>query len=176
MPKPKTTTKNKATPKPPRKKAGRPRSFVLDPSLHRRIIDLVRAGNFPDTAAAAVGIERTTVWKWMKEGAALRRLVENDGYIPRGHEIDLVSFSNEIERASAESEARDVMLIGKAAEKDWKAAAHRLERRHRSRWSKENAEAGRHPFDGGNEDASLDDVAEALASALDAMSDRRGSR
>lgn len=88
-----------------------------------------------------------------------------------------MSFSHEIEKASAESEARDVMLIGKAAEKDWKAAAHRLERRHRSRWAKENVDAGRHPFDGGSDaDSSLDDATEALAAALDAMADRRGKR
>ena len=178
MPKSKTTTTKKtAKPKPPRGKAGRPRSFVLDPSLHRRIIDLVRAGNFFETAAQACGIDRTTVFAWLKEGAELRRLVVTSGYNPRGHEVDLVSFSHEMEKAAAESEARDVMLIGRAAEKDWKAAAHRLERRHRSRWAKENVDAGRHPFDGGSDaDASLDDATEALAAALDAMADRRGKR
>jgi hypothetical protein len=168
-PKKKRTKKNAKAPK---GKAGRPPLFVVDPSTMRRIIDLVRAGNFPDVAAQATGVPRSTFYDWMKRGADLRRLVATSGYTPRGYEVDLVSFSDDIERASAESEIRDVVLIGKAAEKDWKAAAHRLERRHRSRWAKDNVEAGRHAFDGGDDD-SLDNAVEALASALDAMAARR---
>ena len=166
----KTTTRKKEEAKKPL--GHRPPIFVLDPSIMRRIVDLVRAGNFPDVAAQAVGIHRDTFYSWMKRGGELRRLVATSGYTPRGYEVDLVSFSDDVEKAAAESEARDVMLIGRAAEKDWKAAAHRLERRHRSRWAKDNVEAGRHAFDGGDDD-SLDNAVEALASALDAMAARR---
>lgn len=163
-------TKEKGKAKP---KGGRPPSFVIDPSTMKRIVDLVRAGNFPEVAAQVVGVHRATFYRWLKQGGEIRRLVDVSRYTPVGYEVDLVRFCDDVEKASAESEARDVMLIGKAAEKDWKAAAHRLERRHRSRWAKENVEQGRHSFDGG--DAGEHDAVEELAAILDVMANRRGA-
>jgi hypothetical protein len=38
-------------------------------------------------------------------------------------------FLNQVEKAQAESESRDVALLAKAASEDWRAAAWRLERK-----------------------------------------------
>ena len=51
---------------------GRPK---LDPALTKRIVDLVRAGNYAETAATTVGIHSTTypgwkVQKYLKDGVA----------------------------------------------------------------------------------------------------------
>ena len=88
----------------------------LDPAITQRVVDLIRAGNYIDVAAAASGIHRTTLHRWMRLGRAQTR----------GH---YRKFLIAVERALAESESRDVTLIAKAAVEDWRAAAWRLERR-----------------------------------------------
>jgi hypothetical protein len=92
---------------------GRPK---LDPALTQRIVDLIRAGNYLEVAATAVGIHRSTLHRWLSHG---RRQVRG-----RFHK-----FLVAVERAQAESESRDVALVAKAASTDWRAAAWRLERK-----------------------------------------------
>jgi hypothetical protein len=92
---------------------GRPK---LDPALSQRIVDLVRAGNFLEVAATAVGIHRSTVHRWMQRGREQSR-----GRYKK--------FLQQIEKAQAECESRDVALVAKAAGTDWRAATWRLERR-----------------------------------------------
>jgi hypothetical protein len=129
-------------PKPPaeRRKAGRPSK--LDQSMLERITNLVRAGNYLETAAQACGINKETLHRWLREGA-------------RAASGQMHEFSESIHRAQAEAEARDLMVIdqagtphdveevkerwedGKLVERtvtrrrefDWKAKAWRLERR-----------------------------------------------
>ena len=88
----------------------------LDPAITQRIVDLVRAGNTLDTAATACGIHRTTLHRWMRHGKGQKR--------GRYHKL-----FEQVEKAQAEAEARDVAIIAKAAGADWRAAAWRLERR-----------------------------------------------
>src|SRR5947209_796930 len=92
---------------------GRPK---LDPVLTQRIVDLVRAGNYAETAATTVGIHSTTFYRWLKRGKDQKR-----GRYRK--------FLNAVEKAQSEAEARDVALIAKAAVEDWRAAAWRLERK-----------------------------------------------
>jgi hypothetical protein len=129
---------------PPRKRrpgiGGRPTK--LTPDVARRVCDLIRGGNYPETAAKACGVSRQTLLAWMKEGADIRQRVGDDG-IPKlvAHRRALAQFSVDMERAFSEAEARDVLLIGRAAQGDgkragdWRAAAFLLERRNRERWS-----------------------------------------
>jgi transposase-like protein len=88
----------------------------LDPLVTERIYGLIRAGNTLEVAAAAAGIHRGTLHRWMKQGRE-----QQHGLYPK--------FLAEVEKAKAEAEARDVALIAKAATADWRAAAWRLERR-----------------------------------------------
>ena len=88
----------------------------LDEEISQRIVDLVRAGNYLDTAAHAVGISKSTLHRWLRLGRE-----SNRGLYRR--------FLNGVERAQAESESRDVALIARAASDDWRAAAWRLERK-----------------------------------------------
>lgn len=93
---------------------GRPTKF--DPELAKRVIDLIRVGNFVETAAAACGVHRATLYRWLERGDRQREGVLRD-------------FSDAVAKAQAESESRDLLLIAKAALSDWRAAAWRLERR-----------------------------------------------
>src|SRR5579859_3222776 len=92
---------------------GRPK---LDPAMLQKVVDLVRAGNYLEVAATAAGIHRSTLHRWLKHGRDQER-----GRYRR--------FLTAVEKAHAESEARDVALIAKASGEDWRAAAWRLERK-----------------------------------------------
>ena len=84
-------------------------------------MDLLRAGNYLEVAATAVGIHRSTLHRWMRLGRGQVR-----GRYRR--------FLTAVERAQAEAESRDVALIAKAASDDWRAAAWRLERKQPRRY------------------------------------------
>jgi predicted site-specific integrase-resolvase len=88
----------------------------LEEAVTQRIVDLIRAGNYLEVAAAAAGIHRTTLHRWMRLGREQKR-----GRYRR--------FLNAVEKAQAEAESRGVALIAKAASEDWRAAAWQLERR-----------------------------------------------
>ena len=98
---------------------GRPK---LDPATMQRIVDLIRAGNYLEVAATAAGIHRSTLYRWLRHGRDQKR-----GRYRK--------FLNQVEKAQAEAESRDVALIAKAASEDWKAAAWRLERKSPRRYA-----------------------------------------
>lgn len=100
---------------------GRPTK--LTPELQEKILTAIRAGNYVETAAAHCGINKVTLYDWMKRGAA-----EESGIYRE--------FSNAIEKAWADAEVRDVALLAKAAQENWQAIAWRLERRHPDRWAR----------------------------------------
>jgi hypothetical protein len=104
-----------------RKKGGRPPK--LAPEILARICDALRAGNYRETAAAYAGVRKSTLYDWLRRGAKA----------PRGIYREL---HDAVEKALADSEARDVALIGKAADRDWQAAAWRLERKFPERWGR----------------------------------------
>jgi hypothetical protein len=86
---------------------------------------LVRAGTTIDVAAAAVGVNRATLYRWLKAGEKARKGT---------HTREL---RDRVERARADSESLLVARIGQAASKgSWQAAAWLLERRFPERWMK----------------------------------------
>jgi transposase len=101
---------------------GRPTK--LTPEIMAKICDALRAGNYRETAAAFAGVRKSTFYEWLRRGARARKGIYRD-------------LHDAVEKALADSEARDVMLIGKAAgEGDWQAAAWRLERKFPDRWGR----------------------------------------
>ena len=88
----------------------------LDEVTTQKICDLLRAGNYLDTAATAAGVHKTTLHRWLRLGREQKR-----GRYKK--------FVEAVEKAQGEAEARDVALIAKQAPTDWRAAAWRLERR-----------------------------------------------
>jgi hypothetical protein len=101
----------------------RPTKFT--PELQKKICDAIRAGAYIETAAAYAGIDKTTLYDW------LRRSARDKSGIYTG-------FSHAVEKALAEAEMRDLIIIGKAAEENWQAAAWRLERKFPDRWGRKD--------------------------------------
>ena len=116
-------------------KGGRPTK--LDERTQEKIVSAIKAGNYIETAAAYAGISKNTLYEWLKRGEREKQRVEksNKAKIKKSEEIYVI-FTDAVEKALAEAEMRDVLIIGKAAEKEWQAAAWRLERKFPDRWGK----------------------------------------
>ena len=123
-------------------RTGRPSK--LTPELQERICEAIRAGNYIETSAARVGINKTTLYNWLTKGG--REVTRVEAGLAKGRRCKVtakaqpyVDFLDAIKRAEADAEARDVAIIAKAALKQWQAAAWRLERKHYSRWGRRQA-------------------------------------
>lgn len=107
-------------------KRGRGRPTKFNDEIATRIVTLIEAGNYIETAAAAAGISKETLFDWLRKGAA-----QNKGKFK--------DFSDSVYRAVGKAEAIDVATIGKAArDGDWRASAWRLERRNSKRWGRKD--------------------------------------
>lgn len=102
---------------------GRPTKFSQE--IASKIVALIEAGNYIETAASAAGIHKETLYAWLRKGAD-----QSKG--------EYKNFSDAVYRAVGLAEARDVTTIGKAAIEDWRAAAWRLERRNAKRWGRKD--------------------------------------
>lgn len=94
----------------------------LDPELAQRIVTYIKAGSYIETAAAAAGVNKSTLHRWLKRGA--------EGEEP------FAEFSDAVEAALAEAELRDLARIDRAADTQWQAAAWKLERRNPKLWGR----------------------------------------
>ena len=90
------------------------------PALAAKFVEIVRRGNFRETACAEVGIDPSTMRKWLRAAANGDKRYAN--------------WVLELDRAEAEAEDIMVVAIRKAAIQDWRAAAWYLERRGPKRW------------------------------------------
>ena len=100
---------------------GRPTKLNAD--LQQRIVKFMGAGAYIETAAAAAGISKVTLYSWLHRGAA--------------GEEPFAAFLNAVDVAQSEADLRDLAVIRKAAaEGTWAAAAWRLERRHPDQWGR----------------------------------------
>jgi hypothetical protein len=101
----------------------RPRVKLSAP-LIAKLADLIKAGNYPITAARAAGIPERTWYDWLKKGRERSS----------GLQVELVKAVYEAESAA---EAWHVANIRKAAAGGtWQASAWFLERKAHERWKK----------------------------------------
>ena len=109
------------------KKMGRPTKFT--PEVTSKILAAIRAGNYIETAAAWAGVNKDTLYDWLKQGSA-----QDTGKFKE--------FSDAVGEALAHAEITDVNHVGKAAQNgDWRAAAWRLERRNPKKWGKQEGQS-----------------------------------
>lgn len=102
-----------------------PRVLKLTAERSEKIIGYLRAGAYIETAAAAAGISKQTLYNWLSRAAD-----ENE------EDPIFAKFAAAVEEAQALAEVRDIALIGKAAETQWQAAAWRLERKFPERYGR----------------------------------------
>lgn len=115
-------------------RGGRP--TLLTDAVQEKIEQAMRAGNYLETAAAFAGISARLVRMWLARGAAAQRRDEQGlGVAPEDQ--GFLRFFQAVEEARAMGEVRDVARIVQAGERDWRAAAWRLQHRHPDRWGRE---------------------------------------
>jgi len=102
------------------KKKKRGRKSLLTPTLHKKLCELLAAGNTIKTCCDAVGISERVYFDWCEQK---------------------VHFSQAVNRARARGKEKLVRLITDAAQSDWRAAAFLLERG----WPNEYGKAWRDP-------------------------------
>jgi AcrR family transcriptional regulator len=124
---------------------GRPTK--LTPELRDRILDAVLEGNYLETAAQVAGINKTTLYRWLRkaedlEATALEHVTDDD--LDDGADLwqhvdpaDWVylNFRHALKSAEAYAETelvRQTLTRGRG----WQAAMTVLERRHPARWGR----------------------------------------
>lgn len=113
---------------------GRPTK--LNDETQNAILKAIRKGAYVETAAAHAGIEKNTLYDWMKRGRRERQRI-NNGETPNPKETPFAKFSTAIEKEFGEAELRDLDVITKAGQDgQWQASAWRLERKFPDRWGK----------------------------------------
>lgn len=80
-----------------------------------------------DSACKCVSLDYATVREWLQRGRG--------EHPTRGKTVGFEAFADKYNVAIGQCEARLVAKIQSAADKDWKAAAWLLARRHPDRWS-----------------------------------------
>ena len=97
------------------KKKGRPSKFTK--ARKERIVKAIEAGCTYEMAADYAGISRTTLWAWLRKGEDPK-------------EKAYCTFLNAVKKAEIEGAMVHLGTITQASQKDWKASAWMLERRH----------------------------------------------
>ena len=127
-----------------RKKKTRGRPSKLTPEVQEEICAALRAGNYIEPSAMRAGINKATLYNWLKKGGQENERVARGRAQGRNCVVSAklqpyVDFLDAVKKAEAEAEARDVAIIAKAALTQWQAAAWRLERKHFKRWGRKQA-------------------------------------
>src|SRR3954452_23882863 len=104
----------------------------LSPELTSRIVDLVRAGNYVETAAKAAGIHKSTYYSWMRRGEETAE-AENRGDPVADADPGFAEFYRQVSQAEGQAEA-DAVAAVREADRGWQAHMTYLERRFATRW------------------------------------------
>lgn len=107
------------------------RPSKLTPERAEEILSLVRAGNYPETAAKACGVSPAAFYNWKARGEEHR----NGNGTPE-RERRFVEFVEGLEKAESEAEARAVQVVVRAGFEHWQAAMTYLERKYPERWGR----------------------------------------
>jgi len=92
----------------------------INEAITEKIVQAVRIGAPLNTARAYAGVPTPTFNEWLRLG--------REGWEP------YVALVEKIDAAMAEGEMRDIARIDAGADKDWRAAGFKLERRFPERW------------------------------------------
>jgi transposase len=98
---------------------------TFSPERRERILELLRAGNYREPACTAAGVPRRTFYNWLVRGAT--------------GEEPYATFAREVAAAESAAEISALGNVRSAAEKDWKADAWYLGRKHPERWAERPA-------------------------------------
>jgi len=100
--------------------------FVREPKLGNKIIRFLRMGYPYTTVCRAVGIDSSTLKRWMSLGAS-------------NASPEYAKYFRRICKAEATAEMNDLKKLSEHQKYDWRASAWKLERRWPEHWAKKDA-------------------------------------
>jgi hypothetical protein len=117
------------------------RPSKLNAERQERIVTALRAGNYFDESVRAAGVHPSTAYRWL-EIAERTPALDCEEFAELPMEQQIIATANQPYRAFreavldavAEAEVRDIQLIDRAAETDWRASAWKRERLAPARW------------------------------------------
>jgi transposase len=117
---------------PERRRRGRPLSLGLE--TVRLICSALSTGAYPDEAASAAGISRSTYYAWLARGRGARDSRDSDRPVEES-DLPFLDLLDAVEQATTAAEIAALETIGRASsEGSWRAAAWFLERRYPEKW------------------------------------------
>lgn len=119
----------------PKKRAGR-KDMRKDPDVMKRLEDALVAGNTYRVACIMAGIAERTFFNWMARAQNSERAIDRQ-------------FLQLVKNAEVQAIHRNVMVIQKAAAKNWTASAWWLERRCPEEWGRKDFVRNEHVGSGG---------------------------
>lgn len=132
--------------------APRGRTSKLTPERSAKLIELIKHGNYVETAAAATGIDQRTYYGWVAIGKAVNIEYGSDSELWPAelspHAVACGHLFQGIRMATAEAEATAVLHIKAAMPKHWQAAMAYLERRFPDRWRRRDEIGITNPLEG----------------------------
>jgi transposase len=141
-----------------------------------KVVQLLAGGNYLETAAAAAGVSKESVYEWLRVGAAAATKV-HQGAPLTAHDRRCLHFSDAVTAAQAQAEVDGLARITALAAGDdasvaLRAEQWRMERRFAKRWGQRGSLEVTGP-DGGAIGVDLGSSArELLSSELDRMAAR----
>ena len=100
----------------------RGRPTKLNPERAAKFCELLREGNYLDTAAYASGVHPSTIYNWLDAGAVAKKGAHH-------------SFFDEVKKAAAYAEV-EALRTAKAGKFGWQSAAWFLERRYPAKYAR----------------------------------------
>lgn len=115
----------------PKKKHPGGRPTKLSKKLITEMTNLLRMGAYVESAALAIGLDKTSFYAHLKKG---------NKDIDAGSNSTLSAILvREIHKATAQAVMRDLKRVDDAASEDWRAAAWKMERRFAHQWGTKSA-------------------------------------
>lgn len=136
----------------------------LTPEVQKKIVDAIAAGCHDVVAAGVAGIHKATFYRWLEAGESAQAGIFCD-------------FCAAVKKAEFDAEARNVVVIQKAAADTWTASAWWLERKHPDRWARTDKAKIEHTGKDGDpiKFAEVPPDEEALLLAAEAIKRKRAS-
>lgn len=112
----------------------------LDEAFIENMVAAIDIGNFPETAAASLGIPPALWQKWYDAGMQICVLIQDDPtnlHMMSDDEEKLLLLFQAVSQALSDYELKAVGRIEEAARYDWAAGAFLLAKRFPERWGKQ---------------------------------------
>ena len=107
----------------------------LTPQITEEITKRLKVGCYAKMAAAAIGINESTYYRWLERGEKALKLDELGKKIPETEKI-FCKFCKSVRQSEAEGQVNIVTMVFSQIKDDWRAGMEILSRKWPEQWAK----------------------------------------